>query len=190
MVPAHLSVKSRRSINFLDVSKACYQYRNSTESLYQSRPMTAIRTFSAFDKPVRRQLFHEAFFRRQPFLLGYQVSPLVSSSKLPTISQAEAKVVSKWAVLHLSPSKTHLPILSAVLILSTNASSRSKDHILTRILHRILVYQQTRQKGCWTRTLSVHDWGPWPIYSAPCPVAVAAMNWKRIIANNFARTRF
>lgn len=131
MVPPHLSVKSRRSINFLDVSKACYQYRNSIESLYQSCPMTAIRTFSAFDKPVRRQLFHEAFFRRQPFLLEYQVSPLVSSSKLPIISPAEAKVVSKWAVLHPSPSKTHLPILSAVLILSTNASSRSKDHILT-----------------------------------------------------------
>ena len=130
MVPPHLSVKSRRSINFLDVSKACYQYRNSIESLYQSRPMTAIRTFSAFDKPVRRQLFHEAFFRRQPFLPGYQVSSLVSS-KLPTISQAEAKVVSKRAVLHPSPSKTHLPILSAILILSTNASSRSKDHILT-----------------------------------------------------------
>ena len=33
LVPPYLSVESRRSINFSDVSGACYQYRNSIESV-------------------------------------------------------------------------------------------------------------------------------------------------------------
>ena len=93
LVPPYLSVESRRPITFSDVSGACYQYRNSIESV---TPYDCHQNFQCLWQTSSKAVVSWSIFPETTISWISSVTPLLlSSSKLPTISisQAEAKVV-------------------------------------------------------------------------------------------------